>query len=347
MPRHKILISGACGVTSRAVITSLKASDKFNDSEFYGIDTCEIKYGLYENKFKKIYKVPHCNDDGYKTKVLSLIEELKIDIFIVVPELEVLFWSKNNPEIAFLPQYEFCEKVSCKLSLYNFFEGTSLIPKFTTNEQQIETTLEYPLWMRDYSTGGTSAKGALLVNNKNEIEAWKILNPGVDNFIYSEFLPGKNIAVSMIFNEGKLLNFGIYERLKYIMAKVAPSNITGNISEGKLVDDTEALETALSSVRQLESSLKIKLKGMITVDLKGAEDGSYKITEINLRQVAASVSFSKIKNNNLSENLANATIGNFNEINLKTTKYPTRNLILRDVDGEQIFVENYNEPESI
>ena len=50
----------------------------------------------------------------------------------------------------------------------------------------------------------------------------------------------------MIFNEGKLLNFGIYERLKYIMAKVAPSNITGNISEGKLVDDTEALETALS-----------------------------------------------------------------------------------------------------
>ena len=48
---------------------------------------------------------------------------------------------------------------------------------------------------------------------------------------------------------------------------------------------------------------------MVKIDLKGADDGSYKITEINLRQVAASVNKSKIKDNNLSENLANATLG--------------------------------------
>ena len=81
MSKHKILISGACGVTSRALITSLKNSSIFKDSIFYGIDTCEIRYGLYEEKFKKNYKVPRFNEIGYKEAVLNLIKKLDIDNF--------------------------------------------------------------------------------------------------------------------------------------------------------------------------------------------------------------------------------------------------------------------------
>ena len=53
----KILITGACAVSARSVLRSLKMSGKFGGSEFVGWDMCNLLYGVYEGVFDRIYKV--------------------------------------------------------------------------------------------------------------------------------------------------------------------------------------------------------------------------------------------------------------------------------------------------
>ena len=54
----KILITGACAVSARSVLRSLKLSDKFKGAEFIGWDMCTLLYGVYAGEFDTIYKVP-------------------------------------------------------------------------------------------------------------------------------------------------------------------------------------------------------------------------------------------------------------------------------------------------
>ena len=36
----------------------------------------------------------------------------------------------------------------------------------------------------------------------------------------SEYLPGRNLACFLLYHEGKLLKYGVAERIEYLMAKV-------------------------------------------------------------------------------------------------------------------------------
>ena len=59
MKRCKILVTGACGVTSRSVVRSLMSSPIFGGRcEFVGTDVCHLEYGIYEGLYDKVYKVP-------------------------------------------------------------------------------------------------------------------------------------------------------------------------------------------------------------------------------------------------------------------------------------------------
>ena len=52
----KMLVTGACGVTSRSVVRSLNKSEFFKDKiEFIGTDICNLKYAPYEGLYKKVY----------------------------------------------------------------------------------------------------------------------------------------------------------------------------------------------------------------------------------------------------------------------------------------------------
>ena len=54
----KVIITGACAVSARSVLRSLKMSPLFESTEFVGWDMCNLLYGVYEGIFDRIYKVP-------------------------------------------------------------------------------------------------------------------------------------------------------------------------------------------------------------------------------------------------------------------------------------------------
>ena len=85
------------------------------------------------------------------------------------------------------------------------------------------------------------------------------------------------------------------------------------------------------------------MNGLVVVDMKCDSEGHPIITEINLRHVAYSSMFATA-GFNISEYHALLTLNRDNEISPEVEKiFPVGNLMLRDVDGEPVYIESYEE----
>ena len=348
----KMLVTGACGVTSRSVVRSLNKSEFFKDKiEFIGTDICNLKYAPYEGLYKKVYYVPPFNAPNYREIMQRIIDENEIECAIVIPEPESLYWSENPFNVKFMriPPV-FGEEVISKKRLYENLMGTGLTPKFQVlsnaellnNPEKVE--LEYPMWIRDYSEGTTSGKGAYLANDYKHLCAWVEINENIDTFMLAEFLPGRNLACFLSYNRGELIQYGVAERVDYLMGKVAVSGITGNTSYGRLLNDKNVLDISLKGVNKILEKTGEEMNGLVVVDLKEDADGVPMITEVNLRHVAFTSTFANA-GLNFSEAQLLCMLGRESEIPVKgTLVFPENNAMLRDVDGLPIYTENFRMP---
>lgn len=344
----KIIITGACAVSARSVLRSLKISPKFQNCEFIGWDMANLLYGLYEGLFDRIYKVPAVNDSTYRDVITKILNKEKPDAVIIVPEVEVLYWSKNPFNVPHIvPPSKFSELVISKERLFAALSGTGLVPKnrvFSSDEIESDTfenPLGFPVWIRDGAAGTASGKGAFKATNYEDLRAWVKINQGIHQFQLSEFLPGGNYGCFCLFNKGKLVKMAQAERIEYIMAKVAVSGITGNTSKGRLLNNDDIKNTALKAIDILCKKTGDIMTGLIVVDMKADASGKPIITEINIRHVAFSSSFANA-GFNLSEYQLLLALGRENELSSEIEKiYPQNNLILRDVDGLPIYVDDY------
>lgn len=348
-----VLISGACGVTSRTVVRALKNGTRFRNCRLIGTDICDNPYGLYEGLYERIYRVPGVNDTKryeYLMKEICVRENVNAAIFI--PEPEVAFWAKHYfPASVLLPPKKFTQYALSKQRLYGLLSGTDLIPAYeilprTEIPQQggLKTRLNFPFWMRDYSEGSTSGKGAILINSEDEAYAWITLNSGIETFMLAEFLPGRNIACLMLYVDGELDMVVSYERIQYFMAHLVISGISGNISQGRLVNDDQAEDVSVRAIESICRHTGETMTGLVTIDLKATDDGLPKITEINLRPVAAASAFSKVAGANIIERHLLATLGVRN-LQVKKVSFPADNRLLRDIDGTPIYVPNFQKLE--
>ena len=83
------------------------------------------------------------------------------------------------------------------------------------------------------------------------------------------------------------------------------------------------------------------MNGLVVVDLKSDVNNTPKVTEINIRHVAFSSSFANA-GFNLSEYHLLCTLERENELTEEIEMvYPKNNRILRDVDGQPIYIPNY------
>ncbi len=344
----KIVVTGACAVSSRSVLRSLKKSEKFRNSEFVGWDMATTLYGIYEGLFDRIYKVPAVKDPAYRRVVSEILAREKPDAVIVVPEVEVLHWAENPfPVPSLLPPPEFCRTVISKEKLFDVLSGTGLIPKSLRLEKSsvlsgsFKNPFGYPAWIRDASAGTASGKGSFMAGNETELRAWVEINTGIENFQLSEFLPGGNYGCFCLFKDGVLKKLAIAERIEYIMAKVAVSGITGNTSKGRLLNDPRIRKVALDTIGFVANKCGVKMNGLVVADMKADAAGNPKVTEINIRHVAFSSSFANA-GFNLSEYHLLCALGRESELSPEIEKtFPKNNLILRDVDGAPVFVDNY------
>lgn len=343
----KIIITGACAVSARNVLRSLKMSEIFRDAEFIGWDTCSILYEVYAKDFDRLYKVPGVNDPRYLEVIQGILNHEKPDAVMVLPEVEVLYWAKHPFDVPHMtPSAEFCELAISKRKLFNLLKGTGLVPDSEDlsrdNAFDVSYTLplEFPMWVRDASAGTASGKGSFLANNLEELRAWVTINAGIDSFQISEFCPGGNYGVLCLFENGKLLKCAIAERLEYIMAKVSVSGITGNTSKGRFLNDEHIKQQALGAINRVCKATNTVMHGVVVVDMKADAAGVAKVTEINIRYVAyncllASAGF------NLAEYHLLATLGRSNELSPEVEiQFPKNNIWLRDVDAIPVYVED-------
>lgn len=347
-----ILVTGVGGPTPRSFVRAVKLSEEDNpEFRFIGVDCNSLAYGLYDNSlFDATYVVPRANEKSYWQRINEIIEKENIDAAVILPEVEVLEWAKNKSNLAkdiltHLPVYDLATELVNKHSLHKYLKGTGLVPRFAkivsenVDYSKLKEHLGNEFWIR--STEGSSGLGSLKIESESALKQWISINSGVQEFIATEYLPGRNMACKMLYFGGELKRTASAERINYIMAKVAPSGVTGNTSYGRLINEPDLVELSEKALEIISSKLATKLNGIFTVDFKEDSNGQPKITEINIRHVAftssiaaggANIPLDTLKTLFLSENKQK-------ELQRIDYNYSDSFVFLRDVDSEPILLK--------
>ena len=345
----KILITGVGGPTPRSFAISLQKYSTYTNFEFIATDINPLSIGLYQkNLFKKSYVIPRATDPDYWDKIEKIIKENAIEFAVILPELEVIEWSKRKekgtlPCKVLLPDYSMAELLVDKAKMTNLLEELDIVPKsveFSRDEKQLErisNKLGYPYWVR--STSGTSGLGSLKIEDENSLKNWIHINPNVKMFLASTFLSGRNLACKLLYYEGKLVRAAVGERVHYIMAKVSPSGITGNTSFGRLLNEPELVEVALKAMDYMFQDTGAKKHGFFTVDFKEDEKGKPYITEVNVRHVAFTQCFAAGGANFAEDTIRLLDNDPDFERSFKLYEFEKDLIFLRDVDALPILMK--------
>jgi carbamoyl-phosphate synthase large subunit len=291
----RILITGVGGVTPRSFAHALRKYSRYAHYELVGIDSNKYALGLYMPQlFNKTYLIPRVNDPEYWSVIDRIIKDEKIEFAIINPEVEVVEWARRAEYYQFpcrilLPDYQLASMLIDKAKLTDVLEPYGLVPKsFTLNESDLSgdrpLKIPYPFWIR--SALGSSGLGSMLINSLQELRNWININPKVEKFLASEYLPGRNLGCKMLYHNGELVRSAIAERVYYVMSKVAPSGITGNTCFGRLVNAPKAFEVSKQAMDIMFEKTGAPKHGFFTVDLKEDINGNPKVTEVNVRFVA-------------------------------------------------------------
>ncbi|WP_249066839.1 hypothetical protein [Halalkalibaculum roseum] len=346
-----ILVTGVGGPTPRSFVRAVKLSEKdlSNSFRFIGIDCDRLAYGLYDRSlFDATYVVPRANEKNYWSAINDIIEKEEIEGAVVLPELEVLEWAKNRDQLncpikVHLPEYNLASALVNKHRLHEYLEGSSLIPKFSKinpssyDYRELVEEIGDVFWIR--STEGSSGLGSLKIESESALAQWISINEGVEEFIATEYLPGRNMASKMLYFDNELKRTACAERVNYIMAKVAPSGITGNTSFGRLINEPELVKLSEKALNSISSEIGTELHGIFTVDFKEDEKGVRKITEINIRHVAFTSSIAAGGANipmDTLEALFSTELSNMERIDYS---YDEPMVFLRDVDAQPIIMK--------
>ncbi len=345
-----ILITGVGGPTPRSFARAIKESGNYKSYRLIATDIHPHAIGLYQKAlFDKSYITPKSSEADYWSVMESIILEEKIDIAIILPEQEVLAWSIRQDEgslpcQALIPPKAAVDKMLDKGVLTEALSSSGLVPasvlidvNYKHLKEYTESSLKYPYWIR--SATGSSGLGSYKIENFDDLLRWVSINKGINNFIASEYLPGRNLACKMLYYNGKLVRAACGERVKYIMAKVSPSGITGNTSFGRLINDKNVFETAKKAMDIMFEVTGAKKHGFYTVDMKEDDKGVPFITEINVRHVAFTQCFALGGANLCEDTIRLLDEDPTFETNFVQYTFEEGLIFLRDVDERPILMK--------
>ena len=346
-----VLITGVGGPTPRSFVRSVKGDKKNSsfDYRFVGVDCNPLAYGLYDSSlFDKSYVVPRADSTDYWEVINEIIKVEGVEAAIILPEKEVLEWTLNSKKLetgikTHLPKHKLARTLVNKYRLHQYLEDSPLVPKFNIikpaayNYQQLVQEVGETFWIR--STIGSSGLGSLKIDSESSLAQWISINPDVEEFIATEYLPGRNMACKMLYFDGKVKRTACAERVNYIMAKVAPSGVTGNTSFGRLINEPELVELSEKALEVIASEIGSELNGIFTVDFKEDKEGAPKITEINIRHIAFTSSIAAGGANLPLDTLEAIFSPDQSEMKRIDYRYDEPLVFLRDVDSEPILVK--------
>lgn len=295
----KFLFSGIGGPTPLGLAQSVKMV--WPDAKCIGIDTSPWAPSMYQSDlFERTYRVPSASDESYWEVMDSIIQHEQIDFAFIVPETETLVWTNRAadgrlPCKAHLPNARLASFCFDKLQVAQALYPIGLAPKtvIVNAQRALEEggeILDYPYWVR--IRAGAGALGALKIEDRKDLVTWLSLHEGKDDFIASEFLPGRNYACKMLYFEGNLIQSSAAERIDYLLSAAAPSGISGMCARGRLLNRPDLVSAATLALTKISEDLQVPLHGMFTIDFKENTQGKPLITEINIRHVSFTHAFS-------------------------------------------------------
>lgn len=348
-----ILITGVGGPTPRSFARAIKEIGNYKNYRLIGTDIHPYAIGLYQRElFDEGLITPKSNMPEYWDVMDKIISDYKIDIAVILPEQEVLAWSKKQEEgllpcKSLIPPKAAVDKMLDKGILTDALSSSGLVPvSLIINrddadlKNKTESKLQYPYWIR--SATGSSGLGSYKIENFDDLQRWVAINKGINNFIASEYLPGRNLACKMLYFKGRLVRAACGERVHYIMAKVSPSGITGNTSFGRLINDKKVFEAAKRAMDIMFDLTGAEKHGFYTVDLKEDKNGVPKVTEVNVRHVAFTQCFAMGGANLCEDTIRLLDDDSTFDNNFMLYQFEEGLIFLRDVDERPILMKEKN-----
>lgn len=295
-----ILLTGIGGLTPRSIARVIKKNHP--DYKLIGCDIDKRAIGFFmkdENGNKLIdnyYVVPPCKDKDYFPLIEKIVRDEKVDYAFIEPESEIVEWGdyfeKNGkyPCPTMMGSKVLSVSLKDKSIMAELLEGTEFIPKTIKVTQDnpriedVEKEIGFPCWIR--ATEGTGGLGSLCLKNIDNYKAWLAINFKIDEFTVSEYLSGRHLANQMFYYNGEYVKGASLECAEYVMAKSAPSRVTGNTHLGRFLNEDRICDFCNRCIEYLEEKLGVKAHGVLSFDLKEDGKGNLKVTEINIRHMA-------------------------------------------------------------
>lgn len=290
-----ILITGIGGLTPISITRIIRKNHP--DYKIIGCDINKKAVGFFlEGLLDEYYVCPRCTAPEYFPWLERLVEEKGVDYAFVQPESEIVEWGeyyeKNGkyPCPVFMGSKQLSVSLKDKAIMAELLEGTEFIPKTIKVTQKnpryddVEKEIGFPCWIR--ATEGTGGLGSLRLDDIVSYKSWLFINSDISNFTVSEFLTGRHLANEMLYYDGEYVKGAALECVEYVMAKTAPSHVTGNTHFGRLLNEDKINEFCDKCIKYLEKKLGVSAHGILSFDLKEDKNGNMKVTEVNIRHMA-------------------------------------------------------------
>jgi carbamoyl-phosphate synthase large subunit len=292
MPKRVLVLEAGTGA-SEHLIRSLREGD----------DGFAILGGHWDQFFLRNsaadarWLVPPSHAAGYATALRRIVTREAVDVVLPNADESVAAVSAARRRLGrrvFLPRHDVIDLCQDKQRLATFLERRGIpVPRThaVTGRRSIDAIFRRlrprtALWCRLRS--GCNSRGAAPVATPEQARGWirywcEMRGVRPTDFTLAEYLPGRDFACLMLWQNGSMVLAKTCERLSYFFAQSQPSGRSSMAGLSKTVYEPRVVETCARAIRALDP----KATGAFSVDLKTDEHGEPRITEINAGRLIA------------------------------------------------------------
>jgi carbamoyl-phosphate synthase large subunit len=292
----KILVAGAGGAPSEGVIHAL-LQEPGNVVVGMGSEPTDLILSRAPTK----YFIPYAGTDGYRDRLLQILEREKPDLLHFQNDLEIFAASQLRDDILatgtrlFMPAHEVIDTCVHKYKSYLAFAKAGVtvprnLPIHTPADlAEAFATLgdaDGRIWLRAASIGG-GGKGSLPTHSFELAKAWIDHYDGWGDFIAAEMLTSRTVTWLSIWHEGELVVAQTRARQGWTHGNRTISGVTGVTKVGITCDDAQVTAIAIDTVKAVSACPH----GIFGVDMTYDRNGIPNPTEINIARFFTTVRF--------------------------------------------------------
>lgn len=285
----RILVTGAGGSASINFINCLRITQE----KFYIVGGDVNKFHLELPNVDKAYLLPYYDSKGYIPMLNRLIKKERIQMIHAQPDVEVEVISENREKlkaITFLPSKSAIKICRNKIITNKLLEKNNVPVPRSFLIKRIEDIPTYMktfrrncdiFWLR--AVKGAGSRAALPVKTyrqaKEWIHYWRTMRElESQDFMISEYLPGREFAFQSIWRQGQLITSQARERKEYIFGNLNVSGQSSTPAIAKTVYNGRLNKIATRAVLVVDKNAT----GVFCIDLKENSKGIPCVTEINI-----------------------------------------------------------------